>query len=1048
MSDYKTKQDQFQQPEKPAEPPKHLGLRGKIVLILVAGLFVIGTVTIWTLNTVGSNVADDLGTLVAERYVLWHKERVLGAVQRELALAKKMAESVILLQWAVSEDDPRVAEDARQELESFKNIFSAKTIFIALTKSKHYFYADEKSEKFELKITDTLRLKDPDDSWFFSTIESPAPFNLNVDYNQKNLVTNLWVNYSMRSGDKILGVVGTGIKLTHFIETFLSSNVPGVSTMLLDGGGAIQAHRDHTIIEKNNVVKLTSERSGIWRLLGSEKEKTDLRHLMERLKSAESESETIFLNISGKRLLVAVSYLKSLDWYSVAMMDTGAVVGPKEIFTIAAVLGVSLVILVVVFVIGQNIVILHPLLRLTKGAEQVARGNYDVRLPVKQQDEIGSLTGAFNDMASTIAEYMQTLEAKVEERAQQLRVSLDNMSDGMFMLDHGMKYVMFNEQYLDLLDIPDGIAKVGGSAVDVIRHHAERGDYGDGDVEGMVAERINALQSGKARTVEIALTNGRIIELRQNPTEGKGVIVVSTDITERKKVEEEIATKEAQLRLAMDNMPGGMFTVDKDLKFQLCNDQYRKLFDFPDDMITEGGPLTEMLRFQANRGDYGNADVNVLIEGMTARFTDGKQHTYERRLANGPTLEVHMSPIPAGGAVVVAADITDRKKAESLLQESEQRFKTVLDNMPAAVFLRNLEGEFVLVNQGYKDIYQVDEANFYGKTVHDLLPDEEADAYAAEDQEVLISGEVKEFETIVARGDESRILAAVKFPIYDLSGEAEAVGGIEIDITERKQAEIAIAEQKAIIDESIIYASRIQRSTLADKHLLDVAFSDHFVIWEPRDVVGGDIYWLLPEKDGYVLGVADCTGHGVPGAFLTLVSTSALRFAISENPDADPARLIASMNYFIKDVLAQYTDDAISDDGLELGVCRINTSTKSMTFSGARFSLWIVQDGAVQELKGDKTGIGYTNVPVRLELKNHTIQQVDGTSYYMFSDGFNDQVGGDRGRGFGKRRMLDLLVRHADQPMADQRDEILKAFAEFQGDELRRDDLTMVGFRL
>ena len=109
----------------------------------------------------------------------------------------------------------------------------------------------------------------------------------------------------------------------------------------------------------------------------------------------------------------------------------------------------------------------------------------------------------------------------------------------------------------------------------------------------------------------------------------------------------------------------------------------------------------------------------------------------------------------------------------------------------------------------------------------------------------------------------------------------------------------------------------------ASQQLLDFVFSDNFVIWEPRDVVGGDIYWMISTNEGWILGVADCTGHGVPGAFLTLVATSALRFAIAENPDANPAQVIASMNYFVKDVLAQYTDDAISDDGLELGICRV-----------------------------------------------------------------------------------------------------------------------------
>ena len=146
-----------------------------------------------------------------------------------------------------------------------------------------------------------------------------------------------------------------------------------------------------------------------------------------------------------------------------------------------------------------------------------------------------------------------------------------------------------------------------------------------------------------------------------------------------------------------------------------------------------------------------------------------------------------------------------------------------------------------------------------------------------------------------------------------------------------------------------------------------LAFEDHFVIWEPRDVVGGDIYWLVPVSDGFVLGVADCTGHGIPGAFITLLASGALRHALSKHPDGNPAFLLVRMNRFVKEVLGQYTDDAASDDGLEIGICKINTSNSTLTFAGARFSLWESQNGAMREIRGDKTGIGYKDVHVNRE---------------------------------------------------------------------------------
>ena len=113
-----------------------------------------------------------------------------------------------------------------------------------------------------------------------------------------------------------------------------------------------------------------------------------------------------------------------------------------------------------------------------------------------------------------------------------------------------------------------------------------------------------------------------------------------------------------------------------------------------------------------------------------------------------------------------------------------------------------------------------------------------------------------------------------------------------------------------------------------------------------------------------------------------------------------------------------------------------------------RFSLWVADNGEMHEVKGDKTGVGYKDVPLKLTLKNHTVACGDGAGFYMFSDGFNDQIGGARRRGFGKRKILDHLSRLCAEPMAMQRDAVMSVFSEHQGDEERRDDLIMVGFKL
>ena len=154
------------------------------------------------------------------------------------------------------------------------------------------------------------------------------------------------------------------------------------------------------------------------------------------------------------------------------------------------------------------------------------------------------------------------------------------------------------------------------------------------------------------------------------------------------------------------------------------------------------------------------------------------------------------------------------------------------------------------------------------------------------------------------------------------------------------------------------------------------------------------------------------------------------------------------MNSFIKNSLRQDTAEGPADDGLELGICRIDEGSERMAFAGARFSLWVLDGQGAAEVKGDKSGIGYHHVPLDQAFTNHEVPLTQGATYYMFSDGLVDQVGGDKRRAFGKKRIIALLEEHLDRPLSEQSDAIMDAFVAYQGDEIRRDDVTFLGFRM
>ncbi|MCB2101301.1 MAG: transporter substrate-binding domain-containing protein [Rhodobacterales bacterium] len=268
------------------------------------------------------------------------------------------------------------------------------------------------------------------------------------------------------------------------------------------------------------------------------------------------------------------------------------------------------------------------------------------------------------------------------------------------------------------------------------------------------------------------------------------------------------------------------------------------------------------------------------------------------------------------------------------------------------------------------------------------------------------------------------------------------------EITERIRAEQRLQDAYGVISDSIDYAARIQRSTLPSRKFLDEDFGDHFILWKPRDVVGGDLYWYRRVDGGFLVAVGDCTGHGVPGAILTMIATGALDRALREHPGGEPGAVLQTMNRSVKISLGQHLDDGESDDGLELGLCRIDQARGELCFAGSRFSLFMAGDGAISEVKGTKAGLGYRRVPRDQVYDEQRIPLRPGLAFYMTSDGIIDQVGGERRRMFGKKRFRALLESIHDRPMAEQEAAILEAFEAYMGDESRRDDVCVIGFRV
>ncbi len=248
------------------------------------------------------------------------------------------------------------------------------------------------------------------------------------------------------------------------------------------------------------------------------------------------------------------------------------------------------------------------------------------------------------------------------------------------------------------------------------------------------------------------------------------------------------------------------------------------------------------------------------------------------------------------------------------------------------------------------------------------------------------------------------------------------------------------------LQSSIRYATNIQKSFLAPWEAFSKEFGESFVIWQPKDIVSGDLYLYGKSDKGILIGVADCTGHGVSGGFITMLVGSSFRRLSHSVISDNPAMILRELNSEIRSQLNQNHHNALSDDGLDMGLCYIDSTREYLTFAGAKIDLVYIEDGEVVTIKSNKQSLGYKRSRIDYEYTNHTLSLKD-QSFYLYSDGITDQIGGTQRFLYGNKRFKKFLFSIHHQPMQKQKRLILSEINRYQGEEMRRDDITLVGFR-
>jgi serine phosphatase RsbU (regulator of sigma subunit) len=656
-----------------------LGLRGKsLIALLLASLLALLPVAFLGWHIL-ADVREHAAQTFARDYTRLNRERILAPVSRELALSQRLADSEVTRQWMLAEADPAKRALFFREMAGYQHDFREHSWFAIVGGSRHYYFNDPAhGQSTEPRYT--LNPAKKADGWYFATVASPQDFNLNVDYDVPLNATKVWINVLVKANGKVVGLAGTGLELTRFLQDFVVSDEPGVTPMVLDAAGAIQAHPDHRRIAFNSAVGLSADKAGIYGLLDDDASRQSLRQALARLPASKDGLATVWVQMQGHPQLLAATWIPELKWFVVTLVDPHAahVVEARWLTPVVLVLVVLLLILLLVYGYMVDRLVLRPLRHLQQSAQAIAAGHYHVSLPADREDELGELSRAFSAMAGKVRANTEELEQRVRERTEALE--------------------------------------------------------------------------------------------------------------------------------------------------------------------------------QANR-------------------------------------------------------------------------------------------------------------------------------------------------------------------------------------------DMVAAHRK--IDDSIDYASLIQHAILPSRQLGNTLPGRHTLLWRPRDVVGGDFYVYRSSPEGYLFGVVDCAGHGVPGALMTMLAHAAIDQAIAAVGMNDPAGIITRLDQIIRLMLSEEFSDRLASN-MDVGLAWVSLERRTVTFSGARIALYYSDGDTVGELPGARRAVGDRRPG---QFSNAEAALLPGRSFYLTTDGFLDQAGGDMGYSFGNSRFASMILSHAGLPLAEQAEVFNATLAAYQGEHAQRDDITLLCFR-
>ena len=386
------------------------------------------------------------------------------------------------------------------------------------------------------------------------------------------------------------------------------------------------------------------------------------------------------------------------------------------------------------------------------------------------------------------------------------------------------------------------------------------------------------------------------------------------------------------------------------------------------------------------------------------------------------------------------------------LQKTElEKLSMVASKTDNYVMITGKDDQIEWINSGFTRILGYSLEEVLGKTPAQVLRGEETRENTAEKIDInreegnLINEEILNYN----KNGDLIWLSVNATPILDIKGKLLKYITIGNDVTSKKEMEHENHAKNKRIIASINYAQRIQQGILPTMAFVKRLLPDSFILNKPKDIVSGDFYWMDIIKGKTYVAAVDCTGHGVPGALMSILCSNLISQVISSQPNFSPAEILDTLNLKLKGIFKiEEGNKLMISDGMDMALCIIDHDQMKIDFAGANNSLYLVRAGEVTLIRGNRFGITARPEETIRGYTMHTIDVQRGDCLYMPTDGYQDQFGGPRDKKFSAQNIMKMLSGISNKTMEDQKVIIDKTFEDWKGSNEQIDDVCMVGFKM